>query len=297
MQQRRQRAVAGREHVRRDQRHGAEPDAADRRLQPSRDAAAAERVLGQRHAAHDGDTKPCAGQGEQQQQGDAAAGQRRRRGDVADKGLAHADRAGHQHAGDRRRHHGREAKRRVAADDDLEAVEGAGQRGAERGGDGAGGARADHHAKVGTAQVEGAAERGGETRPKLGVAGLEPDRGAEAVGAQRLRADDEGVDHRHAAAGERVGLDRVDRAATTAAQQQPVAGAEQQTAADRQQRKPGVEQPLRGAQRGMAVEPLVQERRKPRQARGGEAGDNADHHGKRDEADLAGAHTVAQAGA
>jgi len=50
----------------------------------------------------------------------------------------------------------------------------------------------------------------------LGVAGLKPNRSAEAAGDHRLRRDDESVGERHAPAIERIGFDRVDGSAELA---------------------------------------------------------------------------------
>ena len=83
--------------------------------------------------------------------------------------------AGHRGNADRR-----QARRRVAADDQLEGVEGARQGRAERAGDRGRRAAADHDPLVGAAQMKRTPERGGKAAGQLGVAGLEPDRGADA---------------------------------------------------------------------------------------------------------------------
>ncbi len=207
-----QRAMSRRQHRRRDQRHQAEREAGERWPQPDRHVAVAERRLGQRDAAHHRD-----------------ADQRAHHAECQQRDVVHRfDRAGHLHLqverrgaervdhgvgddrGDRDRGKGGQ---RVGADDQLERVEGAGQGRVEGAADRPRRAAADQQAHVVAAQAEAAAEARGDGGADLGVAALQPDRGADAVRHHRLQHDDDAVVQRHAAAIQRIGLDRVDRAA------------------------------------------------------------------------------------
>ena len=105
---------------------------------------------------------------------------------------------------------GRERARGVAALDQLEAVEGAGQRRVEGGGDRRRRARRHHHALVLAAQMEITPDHGEDAGAELAVAGLHADRGAAGVGHHGVAGEPHAVAQRHLAAVERVGLDRVD---------------------------------------------------------------------------------------
>ena len=105
---------------------------------------------------------------------------------------------------------------RIAADDQLEAVEGAAQRRAEGAGDGRGGAAADQDAHVAAAQAKRLADLGGDAAGELGIAGFQADRGADAARPHGLRRHDQAAAQRHAAAVQRIGFDRVDLGAAPA---------------------------------------------------------------------------------
>ena len=221
--------MAGRHDGRADERHAAHRDAADRRTQPGGHAAAAEHLLHQRDAPHDGD----AAEGAQHAEGEDGDVVDRldRRGD-ADVELAGAAReeTADGDGADRRHDDGCQGGERVGADHQLERIERAGERRIEGGRDGAGSAAADEQAEVVAAQAEGEPGPGGKGGPDLRVAGLEPDRGAHPVRPDRLQHDDDAVAHGHPAAVERVRLDGVDRAAGPPAGQRQPREAERQPA-------------------------------------------------------------------
>ena len=221
--------------MRRDERHQAEREAADGRLPSRRQAAFLEEIVDEGHPAHDGDAERGTGERQHGQPRDARERRVEAGRDVADEIAADPERPRHEHAGDRRRHDGGEPERRVGADDQLESVEGAGERCPEGGADRRAGAGADDGAHVGAAEVEGAAEPGGEARSELRIAGLEPDRGAEAVRDQGLQPDRDRILHRHAAAVQRIRFDRIDGAAPTQARRQARGAPEQQAARRRDQ--------------------------------------------------------------
>ncbi len=115
-------------------------------------------------------------------------------------------------AGDRGYSNRRQAGRRIAADHQLKSIERARQRRPERAGNRGRGAAADHDSLIGTAQMKGAAQRGGDARGQLGVAGLQPDRGADAARPHRLQRHDDTAAKRHPPAMQRIGFDRIDLA-------------------------------------------------------------------------------------
>jgi hypothetical protein len=114
---------------------------------------------------------------------------------------------------DRRHDDRREGRQRIRADHQLEGVERAGERCLERGRDRSGGAAADQQAQIVAPQAEGAPEAGRERGADLGVARLQPDRRADAVGQDGLGRHEQAVAERHASAIQGVGFDRVDGAA------------------------------------------------------------------------------------
>ena len=188
---------------------------------------------------------------------------------------------------------GRETEGRVGTDDQLEGIEGSGQRRAEGSADRARRTRTDQHPQIGAPEVEAASKPRGEAGTELRVAGFEPDRGAKAVGAERLRADDQAIDHRHPATVQGVRLDRIDRAATTDARNEAARHAEKKTAGCRHEREPRIGESIERAERARMtemVEKSVQERGRPRQGDGEQPGRDADHDREEDEATLAGAH-------
>ena len=118
----------------------------------------------------------------------------------------------HQKADQRRDADRRQAGGRIAADDQLETVERAGERRTERAGNAGGGAATDQDAQVAAAQAKGVADARGDAAGDLGVAGFQSDRGADAARPHGLRRDDHAADERHAAAVQRIGFDRIDLA-------------------------------------------------------------------------------------
>ena len=124
-----------------------------------------------------------------------------------------------------------------------------------------------------------AAEIRGERGADLGVARLEPDRGARAGRGQRLHPDPGTVAERHAATVEGVGLDRVDRGMAATALEQPQEPADHEAAERRDQEDaPGGDlgagaEPGRGRQR---EEEDVEELRRQAQGRDDEPGRDAD---------------------
>ena len=127
----------------------------------------------------------------------------------------------------------RKTRGRIAADDELEAVKGAGQRRAERAGDTGGGAATHQNSQVAAAQAKGIADARSDAACKLGVAGFEPDRGADAAGPNRLRRDDDAAEERHAPAMQRIGFDRIDFPLRTPALQEFARDAEYDAARHR----------------------------------------------------------------
>ena len=107
----------------------------------------------------------------------------------------------------------REAKYGIAPDHDLERIEGAAERSAKRAGDPGGGSAADQNAQIAAAQPQRLPDPRRYRACELGVAGLEPDRGADAARPRRLARDDKAPGERHAPAMQRIGFDRVDLAA------------------------------------------------------------------------------------
>src|SRR6185437_14207347 len=150
-------AVAGREDLRRYQREAAHDHAAQDRTGRRRQAERGPHGLdtGDRQHGGDGD---AARQHAQRDEGQRLVG--RDRGELAqqDRGLHGAEDAGEeggdQRSGDQRR----QQVDRIDADDELEAVEGAGEGGIEGGRDGGGGAAADQGADFVAAQIETEAE-------------------------------------------------------------------------------------------------------------------------------------------
>jgi hypothetical protein len=99
----------------------------------------------------------------------------------------------------------RQAVWRIAADNELETIEGAGERGTECASNSSGGATA-----LGASQPECHADARGDTAGKLCIAGLQADRGADPARPDRLRRHDNAAKRRHATAVQRVGFDRID---------------------------------------------------------------------------------------
>ena len=179
--------------------------------EPAGDAALAEQLLGQRHAAHDGDADQGAdhAEGEDRDVVQRLDARRYLQHEIERRVAQSVDHRDRDDGGDRDRGEGAEG---VGADHQFEGVECAGQRGVEGAGDGAGGAAANQQAQVVAPDAEHAAEARRHRRADLGIAGLQPDRGADAVRQDRLHHDDQAVVQRHAPAVQRVGLDRVDGA-------------------------------------------------------------------------------------
>ena len=136
----------------------------------------------------------------------------------------------------------RKTDRRIAADDQFEAVERAGERRTERAGDAGGGAAADQDTQVAASQAKCIADARGDARRHLRVAGFEADRCPDAARPDGLQGDYQAAHERHAAAMQRIGFDRVDFAIRPPSPDQLGGNAKQDAAADRHQyRKPRIE--------------------------------------------------------
>ena len=291
------RAVSRAEHLRRIKRHARQRQAAERGARPARRARRREAAFEQRGGAHRADADRRRYQAERRQDEVMAERQRRdRRGDDD------VGRAEQRLGGQGRRERGGENRagvgERIGADDQLRRVEGAGERRAERRRDRAAGAAADQQAQILAAQPQRQADARSDGAADLGVARFEPDRGAAAVGDHRLRAHDQAFAHRHAAAAQRVGLDRIDRA-----RQLPGAspGFDQPDgeAAERQRGEGGGgRNPRRRAQSHVerdAVDDDVRDVDELAHRRHAEAGQNADDDRDDDQRQFAGAHDRPQA--
>ena len=147
-------------------------------------------------------------------------------------------------------HHRGDVGDAVGADDDLEGVEGAGERGAEGRRDPRPRSGAHEGAQIAAPQVERAAGERGQGPAQLGVGRLQPHRGAEAVGDDALDADEQAVARGHPPAVQGVGLHRVHGRLGTAPGPQPGYDPQQQTAG-------GEHDEARGRQGGEAGEPLA----------------------------------------
>jgi hypothetical protein len=101
-------------------------------------------------------------------------------------------------------------RQRIAADNQLERIEGTGERGVERGRDGRCGTAPDKDPQIVAAQLEQPAERRGGARTQLRKGGFETDRGADPGRQHGQQRQPQTVDQRHAPAMQRVGLDRID---------------------------------------------------------------------------------------
>ena len=172
--------MSGAEHLGRVERHGAEHHSADDGAKYPRGYEGAEGALDQRGRAHRAHAERRRHQPEPDQSHIVNRIQRRdlRRADHIGRP---DDGFGGQHRDQRRGEDRHDIGERIGADDELEGVEGAGQRRAERRRDGAAGAAADQHAQILPAQMRHHAETGGDAGADLGVASLEPDRGAGSV--------------------------------------------------------------------------------------------------------------------
>ncbi len=200
-------------------------------------------------------------------------------------------------AGHRRHADRGQAGRRIATDHKFESVERARQRRAERAGDRRRRAAADHDSLVVAAKVKAAAERCGEAAGELGIAGLEPDRAADAARPDRLQRHDHAAAERHPPAIKRVGFDRVDFAGRPDPEQQKERKSQQQ-AADRgnHERAHGIDAGL--ARQPVAVRQIEQHRMQHRDEaahdRHHEAANGSDQHRQHHKARLVRAHERAQ---
>ena len=108
---------------------------------------------------------------------------------------------------------GGERLKRVAADDQLESIERPGQGAVESRRDRRRRAAADQQAQILPPQADVLADFRSEARPDLGVGRLQASASAKADGDDRQQCKVDAVAQGHAAAIERVGLDRVDNLA------------------------------------------------------------------------------------
>src|SRR5262249_55349628 len=105
---------------------------------------------------------------------------------------------------------------RVAAYNQLEAIEGATERRAESTGDRRGGTAADQNTHIAPAQAERTPDHRSDAARDLCVSRLEANRGADTARPDGLGSYDQAAPHGHASPAQRVRLDRVDfRAAPT----------------------------------------------------------------------------------
>ncbi|MEY9255712.1 hypothetical protein ABH990_006710 [Bradyrhizobium ottawaense] len=192
---------------------------------------------------------------------------------------------------------GGRAADRIDADDQLTGVEGTGDRRAECRRDRSRSAAADHQAQIVAAQIEELAEQRGDPRANLGIAGLEADRGAAAVGDQRLARHDDAVPHRQIAAAQRVRLDRVDRVRNLHPTPRPLHDAKRKpTQRRRDQCRPRADARV-GRQvdiDGNSIDHHVRDLRDMRHQRHHRPGQRADHQRQRDQIELVAAQQSAQ---
>ena len=180
-----QRPVPRRQHLRRQPGERDEKDAAQDRPPRRRDRQATGERLHLRHRAHQHDAQPC-GHGAQPGIDQVMMGQHRLARHGVDEIGLRAQHLRDQHAGQRGGGHRRDGGGRISADDDLEGVEGPGQRRTKGPRDRRPRPRPDQYAQVAAPQPQPAAGDRGQPRPQLCIGRLQPDRCAEAVGEDRL---------------------------------------------------------------------------------------------------------------
>src|SRR5271166_3709810 len=175
-------------------------EAAKSRPQEYRQGEPVQQCLAERHAAHDRDAGGSPGKAYAARNGKIAGGDL---GHVqgSDPERSWLKQVGNEIAHQRSHSDGSKAGGGVAADDQLECIECAGDRGTERAGNGAGGAAADEGAQIAAPQAKGAADPGGYAASQLGIAGFQADRGAHSARPDRLQRDIDAAYERHAPAG------------------------------------------------------------------------------------------------
>ena len=227
-----ERAVAGPQHLRGVERHRADHQPADDRANETPADHGVERPFDQRRHPHRADADRRRDQAEPDQRAIVEERQRRDggRGNVVRRA---DDRLGGERGGERRGEDGNRVGERIGADDELERVEGAGQRRAERRRDRASRPAPDQHPEILPAQARSHAQVRGEAGSDLRIARLETDRCAAAVRDHGLRRHEEALAQRHASAAQRVGLDRIDRRRRFPAGEPDVDRAEQKAAQHR----------------------------------------------------------------
>ena len=139
--------------------------------------------------------------------------------------------------------------------------------------------------------AEALPEPGGQAAGRLGIARLQPHRGAEAVGDDVLYRDHQPVAEGELAAIEGIGLDRVHRLARVPARQGEVDGAQQDAAQQRhgeQHQRRGAAQDAQPLRAVLAEELNVQRARQPAHQHGDEAAQHPGQHRQPDQAELAG---------
>ena len=201
--------MARRHDLRRYYRHQADDETAEHGAHERAQPEPREHVLADRHAPHQNDAQHRREQAERGGKHDIVTGDGHLLGtDHAELGRLELSRDEIAHQ--RRDADRRQTVRRIAADDQLEAVKGAGERRAECAGNAGGGAAADQDAQVAAAQPKRIADARGDAAGKLRVAGLEADRCADPARPHRLRRNDDAAEERHPAAVQRIGFDRID---------------------------------------------------------------------------------------
>ncbi len=197
------------QHLGHHQRHDGDQRATDGGTQPLRQGQPPQQPLGPGHGLHG---KHAVAGRRRAQQGEHQIEPRRYGRERADEeqGRGMDDRPLDQGRGQGSGGHGGQSPHRIAADDQLEGVEGAGQGRIEGGRDRRPCPGADEDALVRTAQAEILADLGEDRRPELAVAGLHADRDARSIRPEGRDQQAQAVGHRHAAAMQGVGFDRVD---------------------------------------------------------------------------------------
>jgi hypothetical protein len=151
-----------------------------------------------------------------------------------DKDRGRADEApDDQRAGQRCDADRRQGLQRIAADNQLEGIERAGQRRIECSRDRAGRTASDKRADIVTAQLDRSAEPRCKGRAELGVGSLHTDRGSEPAGQQGRGDQAKAVRNRHPATEQGVRLDRVDDLARPPAPQQHQSKSDEQPTEER----------------------------------------------------------------
>ena len=178
--------MAGPQHLGGVERHRADHQPANDGANETPSDHGAERSFDQRRHPHRADADRRGDEAEPDQRAIVEKGQRGDggRGDVVRRAN---DRLGGERRGKGRGEDGNRVGERISADNELESVKGARQRSAERRRDRAARSAPDQHAEILPAQARSRSQVGGDARPDLRIASLEPDGRASAIRDHRLR--------------------------------------------------------------------------------------------------------------